>query len=73
MSDQISLPALSYPNGSNGAAVAATILIVDDLPDNLTVLADILLPNYRVLAASSGKRALKLIVDPMSRTVFPRI
>jgi len=60
VSDQISLPALSYPNGSNGAAVAATILIVDDLPDNLTVLADILLPDYRVLAASSGSRALKL-------------
>lgn len=60
MSDQISLPALSYPNGSNGAAAAATILIVDDLPDNLTVLADILLPRYRVLAASSGRRALTL-------------
>jgi len=60
VSDQISLSALSYPNGSNGAADAATILIVDDLPDNLTVLADILLPNYRVLAASSGRRALKL-------------
>ncbi len=60
MSDKTNLPALSYPHDSNGAPVAATILIVDDLPDNLTVLADILLPYYRVLAASSGRRALKL-------------
>jgi putative two-component system response regulator len=60
VSDQIRVPALSYPNGSHGPAVAATILIVDDLPDNLTVLADILLPYYRVLAASNGGRALKL-------------
>lgn len=60
MNDQVNLPTLSDPNSSAGPDVAATILIVDDLPDNLAVLADILLPYYRVLAASSGDRALKI-------------
>ena len=38
----------------------ATVLIVDDVPDNLTILADILQPDYRILAATSGRRALEL-------------
>jgi putative two-component system response regulator len=54
------LPTPPYPIGNIGPAVAATILIVDDLPDNLTVLGDILLPYYRVLVASTGGRALTL-------------
>jgi putative two-component system response regulator len=37
-----------------------TILIVDDAPENLSVLAELLQPDYRVLAANSGTRALKL-------------
>jgi CheY-like chemotaxis protein len=32
----------------------ATILIVDDLPENLTVLGGLLLPLYRVKVANSG-------------------
>jgi putative two-component system response regulator len=39
---------------------AATVLIVDDLPDNLAVLGEILLPHYRVLIASTGERALQI-------------
>jgi len=43
----------------------ATILIVDDVPENLAVLGDLLQPNYRVLAATSGARALTLATgDP---------
>lgn len=38
----------------------STILIVDDAPENLAVLAELLQPDYRVLAANSGTRALKL-------------
>lgn len=34
---------------------SATILIVDDSPENLMVLTDLLSPTYRVLAAQSGK------------------
>ena len=35
---------------------AATILIVDDMPENLSVLATLLQPTYQVLATHSGKR-----------------
>jgi len=37
-----------------------TLLIVDDNPDNLRVLADLLHGHYRVRAANSGERALQL-------------
>ncbi len=40
--------------------LAATILMVDDSPDNLSVLGEILHGSYRVLAANSGRRALLL-------------
>jgi putative two-component system response regulator len=38
----------------------ATILIVDDMPHNLAVLGDLLVPLYRVRAANSGARALDI-------------
>ena len=38
----------------------ATILIVDDTPENLSVLGELLQPTYRVRAANSGKRALQI-------------
>ena len=41
-----------------------TLLIVDDNPDNLTVLAELLLPHYQVLAANSGQRCLNLAGAP---------
>ena len=37
-----------------------TILIVDDTPQNLTVLGELLQPLYRVRAANSGERALRV-------------
>jgi putative two-component system response regulator len=40
---------------------AATILIVDDDPQNLSLLGELLRPEYLVLAANSGQRALDLI------------
>ncbi|MEQ8660267.1 MAG: response regulator [Gammaproteobacteria bacterium] len=40
--------------------MTATLLIVDDNPDNLTVLGELLAPAHRVLAANSGRRALEL-------------
>lgn len=42
----------------------STILIVDDEPANLAVLAWILRPHYRVRAASSGEQALRAIASP---------
>ena len=38
----------------------ATVLLVDDEPANLSVLSQLLEPHYRVLAANSGERALRL-------------
>lgn len=38
----------------------ATILIVDDTPENLAVLGDLLQPSYRVRAANSGPRAIQI-------------
>lgn len=37
-----------------------TILIVDDTPENLSVLGELLQPYYRVRAANSGRRALQI-------------
>lgn len=41
-------------------AQAATILIVDDAPENLMVLTDLLTPVYRVLAAQGGEKCLRI-------------
>ncbi|MCB1747416.1 MAG: response regulator [Gammaproteobacteria bacterium] len=37
-----------------------TVLVVDDAPENIDVLSGILRPHYRVKAATSGERALKI-------------
>lgn len=37
-----------------------TILIVDDAPENLLLLSELLQPHYRVRAANSGRRALQI-------------
>lgn len=39
---------------------SATILIVDDSPENLMVLTDLLSSTYRVLAAQSGEKCLRI-------------
>ncbi|MBV5310189.1 response regulator [Chromatium okenii] len=41
-----------------------TILIVDDSPENLTVLSELLQLNYRVRAATSGEKALRIATTP---------
>lgn len=42
------------------AEASATILIVDDVAENLHVLSELLRPQYRVLAATSGESALRV-------------
>lgn len=37
-----------------------TLLIIDDAPENLYVLSELLLPYYRVLAANNGERGLQI-------------
>lgn len=44
-------------------AAPATILMVDDSPENLAILSDLLRPDYRVLAATSGERALHIAFE----------
>jgi response regulator RpfG family c-di-GMP phosphodiesterase len=45
---------------------AATVLVVDDTPDNLMLLADLLRDKYRVKAANSGEGALRVLqADPL--------
>ncbi|MDD4880055.1 MAG: two-component system response regulator [Gallionellaceae bacterium] len=46
------------------SAPPQTILIVDDSPENLTVLNELLHPYYRVRAASSGQKALRIVGTP---------
>jgi len=37
-----------------------TLLVVDDAPENLLVLSELLAPSYRVLAATSGESCLRI-------------
>ena len=45
------------------APTNATLLIVDDATENLSVLSELLRPHYRVLAATSGEGALRVAVS----------
>ncbi len=42
------------------ASAERTILIVDDTPENIQLLSEVLAPEYRTRAATSGERALKI-------------
>jgi putative two-component system response regulator len=45
-------------------ADAPLVLVVDDMPDNLHVLGELLSPLYRVRIANAGLRALELAAEP---------
>ena len=51
-------PAANLPLGAPGRK--PTVLVVDDTPANLTLLANLLNRSYRVLLANSGARALEI-------------
>lgn len=42
----------------------STILLVDDVPDNIDILNQILSPHYRTRVAINGERALKIVLGP---------
>ena len=48
---------------SHGAAAETmpTVLVVDDSPDNLALIVELLRPHYKVKVAASGARALKIV------------
>jgi len=55
------LPAADAPDSRHQATNVANILLVDDRPENLMALRSILdRPDYRVVAAESGEKALRL-------------
>ena len=58
--DTIFMNTLATPTGSSRKA---TLLLVDDTPENLSVLSDLLKDSYRILVARSGERALKLAAE----------
>lgn len=45
----------------SGAVDRATVLVVDDTPDNLTLLTALLKDTYRVRAANNGEKALRCV------------
>jgi putative two-component system response regulator len=56
---------MTHPSSSSAGtridqAARQTLLLVDDTPENLTVLGQILMPHYKVRVASSGGRALEI-------------
>ncbi len=57
------LKASVHPVPGTTPPLRPTLLIVDDQPENLTVLGELLEPDYQVRIASSGKRALKAAVS----------
>lgn len=49
------------PDTPRAGTGSPTILVVDDTPTNLTLLASLLSPHYRVRLAPSGTKALELV------------
>ena len=51
----------SLPEGAaqGGGRQMPTVLVVDDTPDNLAMMAELLGERYRVKVANSGEHALK--------------
>lgn len=53
------MPRTGTTNPAPESKPQKTILIVDDTPQNLTILGELLQPHYRVRVANSGARALR--------------
>jgi putative two-component system response regulator len=52
---------MANPNSpALAGTVLPTILVVDDTPENIDLLTEVLKPHYRIKVASSGERALKI-------------
>ena len=46
---------------STHGLIKPTILVVDDTPDNLSLMSDLLRTDYKVKLAPSGERALQIV------------
>jgi signal transduction histidine kinase/ActR/RegA family two-component response regulator len=58
---QAPVRALSQQADVNGGETSTTVLVVDDLPMNLTMMRELLSPVYTVVLAQSGAQALELV------------
>ena len=47
-------------NNAHSFSERPTILVVDDSPDNLTLMGDLLMNDYKIKVANNGEKALKL-------------
>jgi len=59
-SPMVSSPAVRTPETDPDPTDGATVLVVDDTPDNLALMSELLRPRYRVKIASSGEKALRI-------------
>src|SRR5438132_9415728 len=51
---------MTQPMGASGLSPEATVLVVDDTPDNLALMVGLLKEDYKVKVARSGEHALKI-------------
>ena len=64
-SPMVSSPTVRAPGTDPDPTDGATVLVVDDTPDNLALMSELLRPRYRVKIASSGEKALRIAgADP---------
>ncbi|WP_109511304.1 response regulator [Pseudomonas ovata] len=53
-------------NSEHNVPQPTTVLVVDDTPDNLMLMVDLLKDRYRIKAANSGEKALRILErDPL--------
>ncbi len=60
MSDNMNRPFPAAPAAPDGAS-RRTVLVVDDMPDNLLLISSVLHGHYRVRVANSGAHALQIL------------
>ena len=49
-----------------------SILVVDDIPNNIDVIKNVLLQDYRIMAATNGELALKILSKQKVDLIFTR-
>ncbi|MCX9156254.1 hybrid sensor histidine kinase/response regulator [Niveibacterium sp. 24ML] len=58
--DAAAAPARAAAHSGSAPSVRASLLVVDDMPDNLTLLAGLFKQDYQVKVAQNGERALTI-------------
>lgn len=61
LGERESIPALEFASLAGRVAEKPTILVVDDAPDNLILLSQLLKDDYRIKLAQNGTKALDIV------------